>query len=82
MDTQRSTAFFKWCTIINGVMLVFAIIICVVMPDFIYGFHSAMFSLPREAFDVALYSFVDLYKILFLVFNAAPFAALLIIERK
>jgi hypothetical protein len=38
-----------------------------------------MFSLSREAFDVVIYSYLGLYKVLVLVFNVVPFLALLIV---
>ena len=36
-------------------------------------------SLSRETFDVVIYSFLGLFKIVFLVFNVVPYVALLIV---
>ena len=82
MDFQKLTAFLMWCTIINGALLILSIVIFIGAPDFVYGVHRKLFSLPREAFNVVFYAFLGLYKIVFLVFNAVPYAALMIVEKK
>lgn len=68
-----------WCTIINGVMLVLSSTMCILARDFVYRIHSKWFSIPKETFNVAVYSFIGLYKILILVFNVVPYVALLIV---
>ncbi len=82
MDTQRLTAFFKWCSIINIAVFALSVIVIVAASDFIYLVHGQLFHMPREAFDVALYSFLGLYKISILVFNLVPYVALRIIARE
>lgn len=72
-------AFFMWCTIINGALLVFSALICAFAGDWIYRMHGTLFSLPRESFNVVLYGFIGVFKILFLVFNLVPYLALLIL---
>ncbi len=82
MDIQRLTTFFLWCTIINGTLLVLSATMIISAPDFIYSLHSKLFPIPRETFDVVIYSFLGLYKIVFLVFNVVPYVALLIVGKK
>ena len=79
MDIETLTAFFMWCTIINGAMLVFSGIMIILAQDFVYSMHSKWFHIPRESFNVILYSFLGLYKIVFIVFNLVPYLALLIV---
>jgi hypothetical protein len=79
MDIQILTAFFMWCTIINGALLVLWTIMCIAAPDLVYRTQSKWFPIPRETFDVILYSFLGVFKILFLVFNVVPYVALLIV---
>lgn len=79
MDIQTLTSFFMWCTIINGGLLLFSTLVMVIMPDFVYKVQSLWFPIPRQTFDVVIYSFLGLFKVLFIVFNIAPYAALLII---
>lgn len=82
MNIQKSTEFFKWCTIINGCLLVSLFIIGIIGLDLVYSVHGKLFQIPREAINVAYYSFLGLYKIIWLVFNAVPYAALLIIRKE
>lgn len=79
MDIQTLTSFFMWCTIINGGLLLFSTLVMVIMPNFVYKVQSLWFPIPRQTFDVVIYSFLGLFKVLFIVFNIAPYAALLII---
>jgi hypothetical protein len=81
MDIQKLKTFFMWCTIINGALLVVSIMIFVSAPDFMYSMQSQLFPMPRETFNVVLYSFLGLFKIFFLVFNAVPYGALLIVQK-
>jgi hypothetical protein len=80
MDIQTLTAFFMWCTILNGALMVLSAIICMSAPDWAYSWHSKFFNIPRETFNVALYSFIGLFKIMFFIFNVVPYVALLIIR--
>ena len=82
MNIQKLAAFFMWCTIINGCLLILASIIGIIGLDLVYSVQSKLFQIPREAFNVAYYSFLGLYKIVWLVFNAVPYITLLIIRKK
>ena len=82
MDIQTLTAFFKWCTIINGILLIFSVAVFIVAPDLVYQIHGAMFPMEREVFDAIIYAFLGFFKILFLVFNLVPYGALLIVGKK
>ncbi len=79
MDITIVRAFFMWCTIINGALLILSSLICAFAGDWIYRTHSRWFSLSREAFNIAIYSFIGLYKIFFIVFNLVPYLALSIV---
>ena len=78
MALQTLTTFFMWCTILNGALLVFWTILCMSAPDLVYRTQSKWFPIPRETFNVIIYSFLGLFKIFFLVFNLVPYLALLI----
>ena len=79
MDIQTVRQFFMWCTIVNGALLVLSFLICACAGDWIYRMHSKWFQISREAFNVAIYSFLGLFKIFILVFNLVPYVALLIV---
>ena len=79
MDIQTLTTFFMWCTIINGGVFLWTVVFSVFAPDFSYRMQSKWFPIPRETFNVLSYSYIGLFKIVFLVFNVVPYVALLII---
>ncbi len=79
MDIDTVRAFFMWCTIINGALLILSFLICAFAGDWIYRIHSRWFPISREAFYVAIYSFLGLFKIFVLAFNLVPYVALVIV---
>ena len=48
-------------------------------PDLVYRTQRTWFPIPRETFNVVIYSFLGLFKLLFLVFSAIPYLALLLV---
>ena len=79
MDIQTLTTFFMWCTIINGGIFILWTVFIMFAPDLVYRMQSKWFPIPRETFNVVIYSFLGLFKIVFLVFNVVPYVSLLII---
>ncbi|MHC4207679.1 MAG: DUF6868 family protein [Planctomycetota bacterium] len=79
MDIDSIRAFFMWCTILNVALLLLSSLLCLCAGDWVYRIHSKWFSITRETFNVAIYSFIGLYKILVIVFNVIPYIALLIV---
>ena len=62
----------------NMALLVLSSLICTFAGGSIYRMHSKWFPMSREAFNVVVYSFIGVFKILVLVFNLVPYIALLI----
>ena len=81
MDFQNLKRFFMWCTAINGGLLIISVIIGIIGLDFVYSIHGKLFQFSQESFNIAYYCFIGLYKIVWLVFNAVPYFALLIIGK-
>ena len=79
MDIQILTRFFMWCTILNMGLLILSFLILAFAGDFVYRIHGKWFPMPRETFNVVLYSFIGIYKLVVLIFNVVPWAALEII---
>ena len=79
MDINALQRFFMWCTIINGAWFVFAAMLCVFAADWVFRMQSKWFPISRDAFNVVIYSFFALFKIIFIVFNVVPYVALLIV---
>lgn len=82
MDIQRLKSFLMWCTVINGALLVFSVVIGIAALDFIYQSHSELFSIPGEAVGTSFYTLLGLFKLLWLFFNLIPYVAVSIISRK
>ncbi|WP_353618518.1 DUF6868 family protein [Spartinivicinus marinus] len=80
MDINRLTDFFMWCTIFNMGFLVYIVLICVLFPNWVYQLQSKWFPISREIFNVAIYAFVGLYKLFFIIFVFIPYLALLIMK--
>ena len=76
MTLETMTEFFKWCTLINGGLYILWVGFLTLMPDLTYRLQSAFFPLPRETYNVVIYSFLGLFKIVCLVFNFVPWVAL------
>ena len=82
MDIQKLKTFFMWCTIINGVLLFLGIIGYMFSPDLWYSVQSKLFHLPEENLKMVIYFLFGLFKICWLIFNAVPYAALLIAAKE
>ena len=78
MSVETVRTFLMWCTVLNAALLVISFLICVSAGDWIYRMHGKWFPMPREAFNVALYSFLGLYKLFFWGFNLVPYLVLVI----
>ena len=79
MSIEQVRDFFLWCSIINVALLLFSSLMCICAADWVHGRHGKFFKISREAFDVAIYSFIGAWKILIIVFNVVPWIALLIL---
>lgn len=79
MDIQTLTAFFKWCTIINGSILILWGSLFILTPEVVFKTQTKWIPIQREPFNLAMYCFLGLFKILFLIFNVTPFLALMIV---
>ena len=76
MDITTLTEFFKYCTIINFVILLISTIM--MASDFAYNVHTKLgvWEGSKEAHKQLGYSILGNYKILTIIFNAVPYFAL------
>ncbi len=79
MNIEIIRAFFGWCTVINGVFLLLALLFCANASDWVYKMHSKWFPIKREAFTLTMYCFTGGMKILFIMLNLVPYLALVIL---
>ena len=80
MELPALTPFLTWCTLINGVLLVFWTCLLWLAPEFLYRTQRAVVDLPRETILTVLYGFLAVYKVFFMIFNLVPLVALLVLE--
>ena len=79
MDVETLRSFFMWCTIINMALLMLSFLLIAALGNFVYRVHGKWFPMPRETFNVVLYSYLGIYKIAIIMFNLVPYLALLIV---
>ena len=76
MDIATLRTFFGWCTVINVGMMILSFALLIPLSDFVYRVHSRLFPMSREAFNIIIYSYLGIYKILVIVFCLVPYVAL------
>ena len=81
MNTNILRQFFKWCTIIDGALLIVSALCIRFGGNWIFEYHSEWIPITRDAFNIALYLLLGFFKIIVIVFNLVPYIALVIIER-
>lgn len=79
MDINAVRAFFMWCTIINGGLFILSFFITAFAGDWVYRMNSTWYQIPRETFNVVIYTLIGLFKIFVMVFNVVPYIALVVI---
>ena len=80
MTVQMLQSFFMWCSIINVVLLMLMFFIITTAKEWTYKIHSRWFNISKENFDLVLYCFLGLYKLLVWIFCIIPWIALSIIS--
>lgn len=79
MDIATVRAFFMWCTIVDAGLLVFSFLFLAFAGDWVYRMHGKWFPMSRETFNVVIYSYLGVFKILIIVLNLVPAIVLQII---
>jgi len=81
MSINVIRAFFKWCTIINGGLLILWSVLLRYAGDWVFGMHSGWIPITRDAFHSEIYLLLGFFKIIVIVFNLVPYLALVIVGR-
>jgi hypothetical protein len=82
MDYNVIRAFFKWCTIINGGLLILASLLIRFAGDWFFGMHNKWIPITEDSFHVAIYILLGFFKIIVVVFNLVPYVVLVIIGNR
>lgn len=79
MPVADISDFFKWCSLINGLLLLVSTVYVCLAGDFVYRQQRRLFPISRDQFTLFIYGFLGIYKLLWIVLNVVPFIALQVI---
>lgn len=79
MTVQLLQEFFMWCSLINIGLLMAMFFIVTAAKEWTYKTHSRWFNISKASFDIILYCFLGIYKLMVWVFCIIPWIALSII---
>lgn len=68
-----------WCIVVNYGILIVWFLVFMLAHDWFHRFHGQWFRLSTEQFDAIHYAIMGIYKIGIILFNLAPYVALLIV---
>ena len=79
MNIETAKAFLLWCLVINyGILILWFLAFCFA-HIWMLRLHGRWFHLSEERFDSVHYAGMALYKVGILLFNLAPYIALVIL---
>ena len=78
MNIQIMIEFFKYCSIINIIILAIASFFMIIASDFAYNLHTKLgvWSGTKESHKKYVYLLLGNYKMLITIFNVVPYFAL------
>ncbi|WP_298185174.1 DUF6868 family protein [uncultured Pseudomonas sp.] len=79
MSLAQLTAFFGWCTFINIAVFGITSLILMLGRGPISAMHSRLMGVTKNQLPYLYFQYLAFYKVIFLVFNLAPYIALKII---
>lgn len=80
MSLEQLTTLFQWMTILNAGILILSAILVMTLKGVVYRMHSKLFGIREDEVAVVSYTYLGIYRALFLVFNLAPYCALLLVQ--
>ena len=80
MEIDLAIDFFKWCSIVNCLIIIISFIVFSFTSDFSYKNNRWFFSGTKEEFKKTIYVILLSYKMIVIVFNIVPYFVLLIIN--
>ena len=81
MDINVVRAFFKWCTILNGALLIFYSLLLRFAGDWVFDVSTQWIPVSQDVFMFLTYGLLGFLKIVFIALNLVPYLALVIIGR-
>jgi len=80
MNLEITINFFKWCSIVNGLIIIISSIIFAFSSDFSYKNNKWLFGSNKEEFKKTIYTVLLYYSMIVIIFNMVPYLVLLIIN--
>jgi len=80
MDISTITTFFKFLTIVVGLIYVFSALMIFFCQNFMISIQKKFIDFDDETIKKFLYGYVALFKIIFIVFVVGPYLALLMMS--
>ena len=68
-----------WCSVINVALMIVMFLILWLGRSWVYKMHSKMFPVTESQFNVIVYSFLGVYKLVIYMFNIIPWIAVCIV---
>ncbi len=82
MSIATLRTLFGWCTVINVGLMILSFALLIPLGNFVYRMHARIFPMSRETFNIIIYSYLGIYKILVIVFCLVPYLALSIMASR
>ena len=70
-----------WCTVLNFAMFFVSVVVMTVARGWVYKMHGDWWRISEQQFNVTIYGFLGLYKVMIIVFNLVPYVAVVIAMR-
>jgi len=78
INLDQLTEFFKWMTIINIGLLVLSSVLIMILKNVKCKMHGKLFGIKQEGVVVVAYGYLEMYRVLVIVFNIVPYISLFI----
>lgn len=80
MNLEELTTLFQWMTILNAGILILSAILVMTLKGTVFKMHSRLFGISESEVAAVSYTYLGIYRALFLVFNLVPYFALLLMR--
>ena len=79
MDIDLIKIFLKWCSIVNGIIIFFSLLMFSFFSDSSYNNNKKLFADSKIRFKRTIYTILLYYIMIVLIFNLVPYFVLMFI---
>lgn len=80
MDILVLKEFFMWMTVLNAGIMILQSFLCMGIKDLVGRMHGNLFGISPDAIKVAIYGYLGVYKVCFIIFCLTPWLALVLMS--